>query len=83
MKLKVIFLDRSTWTKDRKTDNTMDKRQKDRKYNGQMKKDRQYNGQMKDRQYNGQMKKDTGINMSCRYNTTLKTKERTNNIRSK
>jgi hypothetical protein len=49
-----------------------------------MKKDRQYNGQKKkDRQYNGQMKKDTEINMFCRYNTTLKTKERTKNIRSK
>jgi hypothetical protein len=54
------------WPKDRRTDNTMAKRQKDRQYNGQKKKDKQYNGQktegpdntmakrQNDRQYNGQ-----------------------------
>ena len=45
------------WPKDRRTDNTMAKRQKDRQHNGQEKKDRQHNGQeKKNRQHNDQQK---------------------------
>ena len=74
------------WPKDRTTDNTMAKRQKDRQYNDQKtegqtiqcSKDRRTDNTMskrqKDREYNGQMKKDKNTN-DGQQNTTQKPKD--------